>query len=338
MVYIDGAVDKSSLQMVDLQTGKPVTTSKWKHTCDISSVTCFNGKSANRYAAMPLLAFVDHQKDLWLFDLYRKDAKKLCVMVDHAQWSSTQYTLSAISEGKWICWYFPLSVFFDAEINSLARSVYDQKSLGQHSRIAHFSGSSCQIRKQDGSIIHMSGITPFIEAIHGSYEKRDWEQAIRLCRYAKRKDIWACLAGMAIQCEDLNTAEVAYAALEKMARVLNINYIKEISQGDWQKAELSLFKGQYQEAEQLFLNKNMVYRAIFMWIEMFEWGRALDLANRYRQYIDVVCFYRQRYLKMSGKSKEMDKRFLELQSCSAMSSYDEDVVREKIRNEDMRGR
>ena len=39
---------------------------------------------------------------------------------------------------------------------------------------------------------------------------------MRLCRFVKDPALWAVLAGMAAESKDLNTAEVAYAAIDEV--------------------------------------------------------------------------------------------------------------------------
>ena len=42
------------------------------------------------------------------------------------------------------------------------------------------------------------------------------EGAVRLCRFVKDSALWAVLAGMAAESKDLNTAEIAYAAISEV--------------------------------------------------------------------------------------------------------------------------
>lgn len=78
----------------------------------------------------------------------------------------------------------------------------------------------------------------------------------------------------------------------------------------------------------------MVYRALFMWIELFEWDKAMELGLRYRHYLDVVLFFRENYLKLMG-TKETKAAFLEVES---KMHFDEEKTKEKIRNEEAKGR
>lgn len=141
--------------------------------------------------------------------------------------------------------------------------------------------------------------------------------------------MWACLAAMSVYCEDLNTAEVAYAALENTAQVLNICRIKEITNEDSQKAEISLFKKDYKRAESILLSKNLIYRALFMWVELYQWDKALELGLKFRQYLDILLFYRSKYLNAFGL-RETNVKFIEL---GEKLHFEEDLVKQKILRE-----
>lgn len=57
------------------------------------------------------------------------------------------------------------------------------------------------------------------------------------------KEVWACLAVMAIHAEDLDTAEVSYAAINQAPKVYTICKMKEIVNRERRMAEMALFKG-----------------------------------------------------------------------------------------------
>ncbi len=53
------------------------------------------------------------------------------------------------------------------------------------------------IRKADGTIVATS-IPPFPAILHSLVQKRNWDEVVRLCRFAQSKQLWACAACMAI--------------------------------------------------------------------------------------------------------------------------------------------
>lgn len=85
--------------------------------------------------------------------------------------------------------------------------------------------------------------------------------------------LWALLASIAVQCSELNTAEVAYAALEDVTKVAFVRELKQLTSPELRNAELALFRKQLREAENILLNSGNIYSAIMLHIEMFNWDR-----------------------------------------------------------------
>merc|ERR1719505_50896 len=71
---------------------------------------------------------------------------------------------------------------------------------------------------------------------------------------------------------------------------------------------MALFCRQPQEAETILLQANLVYRAIQMNIDLYNWERALELAVKHKTHVDTVLAYRQKYLDGFDR-KETSKRF-----------------------------
>nr|KAG5699070.1 hypothetical protein BaRGS_017753 [Batillaria attramentaria] len=105
-----------------------------------------------------------------------------------------------------------------------------------------------------------------------------WEDAIRLCRFVKDDGLWACLAAMATYAKDLNTAEMAYAAIKEVEKVQFISNIKDIPIKEARNAEMALL--------------------------------ALELAVKHKTHVDTILGYRQKYLARFDR-KETNKRFLQ---------------------------
>jgi intraflagellar transport protein 80 len=68
---------------------------------------------------------------------------------------------------------------------------------------------------------------------------------------------------------------VAYAAIDQVEKVQFILHIKEIPTNEGRNAELALFRRMPYEAEAILLQSQLYYRAIKMWIRLFNWERAL---------------------------------------------------------------
>ena len=83
-------------------------------------------------------------------------------------------------------------------------------------------------------------------------------------RFVKDPVLWACLAGLAVQARHLDTAEVAYAAIQEAdkvpapapsnpGQVYYIQYIKELPLKEARAAEMAVMTGHYQDAENMLL-------------------------------------------------------------------------------------
>ena len=75
---------------------------------------------------------------------------------------------------------------------------------------------------------------------------------------------------------------------------------------------MALFKRLPAEAERILLQASppLVYRAIKLNIELYKWGRALDIATKYKTHVDTVLAYRERYLKQF-KRNESDTKYMQ---------------------------
>jgi intraflagellar transport protein 80 len=114
---------------------------------------------------------------------------------------------------------------------------------------------------------------------------------------------------MSVFGQDLNTAEVAYASIDEIQKVQFICNAKLVPSQQGQAAELALLRKQPKEAESILLGANLIYKAIRMWIDLFNWDRALELAIKYKTHIDTVLFYRSKYLR-ALEIQETNKTFI----------------------------
>lgn len=134
---------------------------------------------------------------------------------------------------------------------------------------------------------------------------------------------------MSAGAKELNTAELAYAAICEASKVQYINQIKEIPTPEGRNAALALFCHQPIEAENILLQAGLVYRAIELNINLFNWDRALKVAIKHKTHVDTVIAFRQKYLQEFGKH-ETDKLFLK---CSEETDIDWATIQTKISSE-----
>merc|ERR1719335_2003364 len=152
------------------------------------------------------------------------------------------------------------------------------------------------IRKADGADLAMT-TAPYPVLLYQKYEKGLWDQAIRLCRYVKSPELWASLAAMAIHSRELNTVEIALAAIEEVDKVQFIAHINKLPDEILKSAELALFCKRPEEALSMLLQNKRIYRAIKMNIRLHRWADALELALKHQTHVDTVLAYRSMHLQ-----------------------------------------
>ena len=123
----------------------------------------------------------------------------------------------------------------------------------------------------------------------------------------KENTLWATLAAMSIYQRELNTVEIALAAIDEADKVQFINYVKELPSEPARNAALAVYQKRIPEAEQILLQARLFYRAIKLNIKMYKWERALEIAIQNKTHVDTVVAYRQRFLQMYKKPETNDK-------------------------------
>ncbi|XP_068810419.1 intraflagellar transport protein 80 homolog isoform X3 [Struthio camelus] len=259
------------------------------------------------------IVFIDKNRDLHITSVKRfgKEQKivKIGTMVHTLAWNDTSNILCGIQDTRFTVWYYPNTVYVDKDL--LPKTLYekDASEFSKNPQIVHFVGNQITIRRADGSLIHLN-ISPYPAILHEYVSSSKWEDAVRLCRFVKDQTMWACLAAMAVANKDMATAEIAYASIGEIDKVQFINFIKDLPSKESRMAHILLFSGNTQEAETLLLQTGLIYQAIQVNINLYNWDRALDLAVKHKTHVDTVLAYRQKFLEDFSK-KETNKRFLQ---------------------------
>jgi len=308
MVGILNNSTKKEIRIFDMQgrqIGKPI-----KHFQEIMEIDICPYAVNER-----TVSFIDINRDLWVCgieDEYR-NAFKLRNMVDSAEWSDSSECLIALSDSKLVMWYYPRVVFVDRELLPQTILELDAPEFKKMPRLMNFSGPRITCRRMDGSKITRH-ISPYPPMLYGFVKKKQWEVAIRLCRFVNSKPMWAALAGLAIAERQLDAAEIALATIGELDKVQYICMIKEIPSSEGRNAELALYRGAPDEAEEILLQTKppLIYRAVDLNIRLFRWERALNLALEKKDYIDLVLIQREQHLELR-KQKETLENFLKWQ-------------------------
>lgn len=284
--------------------GKPLT-----HETEVMEIALDKAGSATERR----LAIVDRNRDLYLtqvrvFGTARKTVK-LGTMIDSLAWNDESNMLAALADGKLIVWYYPNAAYVDKSL--LPKTVFERNAseFGDSPQLLSFIGSHLTVRQSKGSIV-TSSISPYPANLLDCVNASKWDDAVRLCRFARDESLWACLAAMAAYHKQLSTAEVAYAAIDESDKVQFIQHIKELPSKEVRNAEMALFCGQTLDAEGILLQAGLTFRAIMLNLTLFNWDRALELAVKHKTHLDTVIAFRQRYLQNFEK-QETSKRFLQ---------------------------
>ena len=303
--------DTKLIRFFDLATGKEAG-KPLQHVLDITCVQMNRwGTSAQRKCV-----FQDRNRDLYIIPVGSTAAGtkdvvpfKLGTMCDSVMWSSETDMLAGIMDSKLVVWYYPNAVFIDRDLISKTKNVQNDPEYGKDPQIQQFHGTQVVVRRSDGTQLSTS-VSPYPITLYGIVQRNMWEHAIHFCRYVKDSTLWACLAVMALADKELSTAEVAFAAIDEVAKLEFVLAIKDIPTVEGRNAELALWRRRPDEAEAILIQAGLTYRAINLNMRLFRWERALELAVNHKTHVDTVLAMRERYLKGMGR-EEKDSRFLQ---------------------------
>eukprot|EP00466_Bigelowiella_natans_P016493 jgi/Bigna1/37415/e_gw1.19.155.1 len=298
--------------LLDTESGKPFS-EPYKHSINVVSVALNHDGMANSRK----MSLIDSNRDLYVTRLHRPKPVKLATMVESAVWHSRHDILACISHQRLVVWYYPHVVYVDMDLLQKTQLSIDASAYGKQCELVSFHGSSCTVQKANGARVS-APVSPFPITLVRYAARNKWPQCTRLCRFAKKTVLWACLAAVAMGRRQLEIAAVAFAALDEVDKLDCVQNIISIPSSEGQRAELLLYQRRPDAAEQVLVSANLIYRAIMLNIRIFRWRRALELASNYHgkmpiSHVDTVVGYRQKHLAAFAR-KETDPRFLQIMS------------------------
>merc|ERR1712232_1548589 len=282
-----------------------------------------HGSGADRTVAL-----LDKNKDLYLTKAMQSDksgTEKLGSMVETFMWNDSTDMLIALTDDKLVTYIYPAVVFVDKDLLPKTQLTKIVTDAGKYCQIIAFYGANCIIRKADGADLAVV-TTPYPQLLYQHFEKSQWEQAVRLCRYVKTPELWASLAAMATHSRMLDTVEMGLAAIEEVDKVQFITHINKLPDDVLRSAEMALFCKRPEEGLHILLQNKRIYRAIKMNIRLHRWGDALEIAMKHQTHVDTVLAYRQRHLQQM-KHEETNEQF---KQCAQQIEVDWDTVKKKV--------
>ncbi|XP_069831369.1 intraflagellar transport protein 80 homolog isoform X2 [Dendropsophus ebraccatus] len=309
-IAIKDKTDEKLIYLFDALSGKPLGDGKpLAHKIEVVEIALDQGGPASERK----IAFVDKNRDLYISTVRKlgkeQRAVKIGSMVHTLAWSDLSNILCGIQDSRFTVWYYPNVAYVDKELLPKTITEKDASEFSKSPQIMSFVGNRVTIRRSDGSLVH-TNTSPYPAIIHDYIIASKWNEAVRLCRFVKEQTTWACLAAMAIANKDMSTAEIAYAAIGEIDKVQYINSIKDLPSKESRLAHIQLFSGNFQDAEAIILQAGLIYQAIQLNIDSYNWERALELAVKHKTHVDTVLAYRQKFLNDFNK-KETNKRFLQ---------------------------
>ncbi|XP_068216977.1 intraflagellar transport protein 80 homolog [Palaemon carinicauda] len=302
--------DEKLVHLFDSTTGKAMNDGKpWSHKLEIVEVAIDKVGSSHERR----MAVVDRNRDLFLVNLQRVGSigrpVKLGGMVQSLCWNDGANMLAALQDAKFTVWFYPGVVFVDRDLQATTMYEIDASDFGKNAVIVSFLDTMVTLRRTDGSLV-TSSVSPYPALLHNYVMARHWEDAVRLARFVKDPTVWGCLAAMATASKELDTAEVAYAAIDEADKVEYIHHIKEIPVKEARVAEMALLGGHVSDAEATLLQSGLFFRAIMLNLSLYHFDRALQLAIKHKTHVDTVMAFRKHYLARFDK-KETSKLFLQ---------------------------
>ncbi|KAJ4459892.1 putative intraflagellar transport protein 80 [Paratrimastix pyriformis] len=319
------------VRLFDLATGKQLG-QPIQHLIGVSEL------AMSQSDGEPMLAMIDRNRGLHLINVRTREMVKLASVVDSICWHDSTDMLAAVTDGHMDVWPYPYGVFVEQGCSDRIRYRRQGLSFGEGASLLSFSGHRACVRRNSDGVVQWISLPPWGKSLNDLVGQAQWEQAVRLCRFVKDRTLWANLAVMALEARELDSAEVAYAALDEVDKLQFINNIKEIREGASQEAvtaELLLLRRRPDEAERVLLAAGHIYRALKLNIRLFRWERrALELAVQFKTHIDTVLAHRQRFLEMHHRQENI-KRFIEL---APQVPINWDTIKAKVAEEKERER
>eukprot|EP01013_Petalomonas_cantuscygni_P036802 TRINITY_DN674_c1_g1_i1.p2 TRINITY_DN674_c1_g1~~TRINITY_DN674_c1_g1_i1.p2 ORF type:complete len:830 (+),score=183.64 TRINITY_DN674_c1_g1_i1:144-2633(+) len=255
----------------------------------------------------------------------------LSPMVSSVSWNNYSDTLVAIADHQLVTWHHPGIVFVDQDLLPKTRVSHPDMQLEVNDTIDNYSGTRVQVRRgADGAMLTYT-TSPYPLMLFEHVAHRQWDFALRLCRFVKDPCVWAILAAAAITEGRFDEARDAYSALNDGAKIHYLRYVMQIPSPEGRNAEMALFMRRPKDAEQILVSAGLIYRAIKMYVSLYRWEQALKLALQHKTHVDTVLAFRQKALAKMGK-QETHEAFLDLTK-ELNGEIDEGVIDQKIQQE-----
>lgn len=294
-----------------------------------------------------VIVFNDANQDLYSLLMRNENTFqifKLSSMIDDFIWHSQYNVLVALNDNQALTlWLYPHVAYVDANllqdvqlqinVDSPAPATASSTTSSKNSKLIEFTDNQIMIIKSDNIRVHTT-VNPFVTLLHKLQSDNRWNDAVKMCNIihefnnkdSKNDDkllcnaLWATLAVMALEAKQFDTAEIAYAAIDRIEKVMHLNEIKAIPQADVQTLELELMRCNIDAAEMGFIQKGYFLRAVYLNLTLYRWMKAIKLASQFNQkfksftfnnrdisLMEIVLSNRQYFLQLKSKNETIQE-------------------------------
>ena len=238
-----------------MATGRPIGEwmGKIKHDTNITKIALSQSVDGQH---MRRLAFVDEKKELHISPVVpisglKKQfaVQRMGAQIDSIAWNDKSDILTAITDSRMVTWLHPNSLYVDKDLFPLSTETKDGSAYGKCSEILSFNGSKITVIVDNGALV-TSHISQYPILIHDFVSTNRWTEAVQMCRFVKKPQLWATLASLSIQHNELETAKVAFSAIKRVDKLQYINYIcsrkrQEVNISKYLKRTRHIYKGAF---------------------------------------------------------------------------------------------
>nr|XP_026488740.1 intraflagellar transport protein 80 homolog [Vanessa tameamea] len=220
--------DRKAIYVHDLPTGLIVrsssdnTVTKLVHKMTVSNIALSQAGPINERQ----LALLDYNRDLYAITVKDPKSKfvKLGSQVLSIIWSAETELLVGLRANSVIAWCCSRAAT-QPDWLALTTVSKDISDLGRNPSIVSVEDGVVCICRGNGSLLHVS-LAAFPEKLLKHVAGNMWQEALQLCRTVEDETLWACLAVLAWQYNQLAVAEEAFALIHQYYQVCYIQHLR----------------------------------------------------------------------------------------------------------------
>ncbi|XP_034840469.1 intraflagellar transport protein 80 homolog [Maniola hyperantus] len=220
--------DRKTIHVFDLPTGLIVrssadnTVTKLIHKMTVSSIELSQtGPISERQ-----LALMDYNRDLYVVTVKDPKSKfiKLGSQVLSIVWSADTELLVGLRANSAVAWCCTRAATQPdwLALTTVSKEITD---LGRNPSVLSVEEGVACICRGNGSLLHVS-LAAFPEKLLKHVAANMWQDALHLCRTVEDETLWACLAVLAWQHNQLAVAEEAFALIRQYYQVCYIQHLR----------------------------------------------------------------------------------------------------------------